>query len=201
MAKTERRGAFRADIEKFYRVQFGNTSPSVVRKCRLWLKHFGLHCVAVYRFGKMAGRISQVSRLLGIPFVIVHVILNYWMQFFHHVNIDDATIGPGFFIGHVGTIYIGPVVIGENFSVTHNVTIGVGHSEGKTGLPSIGDNVWIGTGSVVSGAISVGNGVTIANGTMLTRSVGDGCLVAGNPGRVVMNSFDNSELLTKRELE
>jgi len=123
------------------------------------------------------------------------------MQFFHHVNIDDATIGPGFFIGHVGTIYIGPVVIGENFSVTHNVTIGVGHSEGKTGLPSIGDNVWIGTGSVVSGAISVGNGVTIANGTMLTRSVGDGCLVAGNPGRVVMNSFDNSELLTKRELE
>lgn len=195
----ESRRAFRADIEKFYRVQFGSTKVSAIRKFRLWFKHFGLHCVAVYRFGKLAERISSKNRLLGLPFVFVHGFLNYSMQFFHHVNIDDANIGPGFFIGHVGTIYIGPVVIGKNFSVTHNVTIGVGHSEGKTGIPSIGDNVWIGTGSVVSGAISIGNGVTIANGTMLTRSVADGCLVAGNPGRVVMNNFDNSELLTISE--
>ncbi len=199
MTTAESKRAFRADIAKFYRVQFGSTRVSAIRKFRLWFKHFGLHCVAVYRFGKWAESLSGKSRLLGLPFVVVHGFLNYSMQLLHHVNIDDAIIGPGFFIGHVGTIYIGPVVIGENFSVTHNVTIGVGHSEGKTGIPTIGDNVWIGTGSVVSGAITVGNGVTIANGTMLTRSVGDGCLVAGNPGRVVMNNFDNSELLTISE--
>lgn len=201
MATVKKQGAFRADIEKFYRVQFGSSQGSASRKLRLWIRNFGLHCVAVYRFGKLAERIFRRSRLLGLPFVILHGLMNYWMQLFHHVNIDDATVGPGFFIGHVGTIYIGPVVIGKNFSVTHNVTIGVGHSEGKTGLPTIGDNVWIGTGSVVSGAITVGNGVTIANGTMLTRSVADGCLVAGNPGRVVMNNFDNSELLTQREAQ
>ena len=199
MATVKANGAFREDLEKFYRVQFGSSKASFARKLRMWFRHFGLHCVAVYRFGKMAERISRKNRLLGLPFKIPHVFLNLSMQFFHHVNIDDATIGPGFFIGHVGTIYIGPVAIGENFSVTHNVTIGVGHSEGKMGIPTIGDNVWIGTGSVVSGAITVGSGVTIANGTMLTRSVPDGSLVAGNPGRVVMNNFDNSELLTVRE--
>lgn len=193
--------AFRTDREKFYRVQFGDSKISAIRKFRFWLKHFGLHCVAIYRFGKLGEQISAKNRLLGLPFLIVHGVLNYGMQFFHHVNIDDATVGPGFYIGHVGTIYIGPVVIGKNFSVTHNVTIGVGHSEGKTGLPSVGDNVWVGTGSVISGAITVGSGVTVANGTMLTRSVPDGCLVAGNPGRVVINNFDNSELLVMRITE
>lgn len=185
-------------MEKFYRVQYGPIKPPIFRRIRFWLRHFGLHCVITYRFGKFAERLYRKNRLLGIPFVIAHLPFNYWMEMIHHVNLSDATIGPGFFIGHVGTIYIGPVTIGANFSVTHNVTIGVGHSEGKTGLPIIGDNVWVGTGSVISGAITLGNRVTVANGTMLTRSVPDGCLVAGNPGRVVMNDFDNSELLAER---
>jgi serine O-acetyltransferase len=189
------KSAFKSDIERFYRIEFGSVKVSAIRRFRFWLRNFGLHCVAVYRFGKLAERISRRNRLLGLPFSLVHAIFNYSMQLIHHVNIDDASIGPGFYIGHVGTIYIGPVVIGMNFSVTHNVTIGVGHSEGKSGVPTIGDNVWIGTGSVVSGAITVGNGVTIANGTMLAKSVADACLVAGNPGRVVMNNYDNRELL------
>lgn len=185
---------FKTDLEKFYRIQFGGQRGSFLRKFRLWIRHFGLHCVAVYRYGKMAQRINRRSRLLGLPFYTVHAVLNYLMQFFHHVNIDDADIGPGFFIGHVGTIYIGPVQIGANFSVTHNVTIGVGHSEGKEGTPTIGDDVWVGTGSVIAGAITIGNQVTVSNGTMVSRSIPDRCLVAGNPGRVIMNDFDNSSL-------
>lgn len=195
---SETKSALRTDLAKFYRVQYGVTKPSLFRKVKFWLKHFGLHCVIIYRFGKFAERLYRRNRLLGIPFVVAHLPFNYFMELIHHVNLSDATIGPGFFIGHVGTIYIGPVMIGANFSVTHNVTIGVGHSEGKSGLPEIGNNVWVGTGSVISGAITIGNRVTIANGTMLTRSVPDGCLVAGNPGRVVMNDFDNSELLAER---
>ncbi len=193
MSKT--RSAFKTDLQKYYRVQFGERKPSAFRKLRFWIKDFGLHCVAVYRFGKWSARLYRRAKLLGLPFMVLHSLLNYAMQFFHHIFIDDAIVGPGFFIGHVGTIYIGPVVIGENFSVTHNVTIGIGHSEGKEGLPTIGNNVWVGTGSVISGAVTIGNQVTIANGTMLTRSVPDGCLVAGNPGRVIMNDYDNSELL------
>lgn len=188
------RGTFREDLNKFYRIQFGTEQVAVWRRLRFWIRSFGLHCVAVYRFGKMTERVRRRNVVLGLPLVLVHFVLNYGMQFFHHVNIDDADVGPGFYIGHVGTIYIGPVKIGANFSVTHNVTIGVGHSEGKTGTPTIGDNVWVGTGSVISGLITLGNQVTVSNGTMLTRSVPDRCLVAGNPGRVIMNDFDNSQL-------
>jgi serine O-acetyltransferase len=109
-----------------------------------------------------------------------------------------ADVGPGFFIGHAGMILIGPTVIGRNFSVTHNVTIGFGQSEAARGYPVIGDDVWVGTGSVISGAIRVGDGATIANGTMLSRSVPPRSLAAGNPGRVVLQGYDNSFLLGTR---
>ncbi len=187
-------GAFREDKNKFYRIQFGTADVGAFRKLRFWVRSFGLHCVAIYRFGQFSRRVRRKILPLGLPLIFVHFWLDYCMQFFHHVNIDDADIGPGFYIGHVGTIYIGPVKIGSNFSVTHNVTIGVGHSEGRIGTPTLGDNVWVGTGSVVSGLITIGSQVTISNGTMLTRSVPDRCLVAGNPGRVIMNDFDNSPL-------
>lgn len=187
-------GAWRQDIEKCYRIHMGTATPSFLPKLKLWLVHFGLHCVTVYRFGKFARRLKGKSALLGLPVFIVQRLLNFLMRLTHHVDVDDATIGPGFYIGHVGTIFVGPSNIGRNFSIHHNVTIGIGHARMAEGVPTIGDNVWVGAGSIVAGAITVGKDVTIANGCMLSRNVPDGCLVVGNPGRVVMKEYDNSEL-------
>jgi serine O-acetyltransferase len=169
--------------------------PSLGQKLRIWTMNFGLHCVACYRFGKFAERLWAKNRLLGLIPRCLHLPLSYFAQLIHHVNIDAATIGPGLYIGHVGTIYIGPTVIGANFSLTHNVTIGIGHAESGEGIPTIGDDCWVGTGSTLAGNITIGNRVTIANGTVLSRSVPDGCLVGGNPGRVILRDYDNSKLV------
>lgn len=187
-------GPFRTDLHKYYRLSFGVEHPSLWQWLRLWLFNLGFHCVAVYRFSQMAQRQWCRDKISGFPLKVVAVLLQYGSKFVHHVNIEEADFGPGLYIGHVGTIYIGPTKIGANCSLTHNVTIGIGHSEGATGIPSIGDNCWIGTGSVISGAITVGHNVTIANGSILQRSVPDGCLVAGNPARVVAQNYDNSRL-------
>jgi len=160
----------------------------------LWLFNPAFHCVMAYRFGSWASRLYRRNKLLGLPFKLAYLPLSTWMKAFYQMSLEDATFGPGLYIGHIGTIYIGPTNIGANCSLTHNVTIGIGQSEGSIGLPSIGDNVWIGTGATISGAIMVGNGVTIANGCVLSRSVPDGCLVAGNPGRVVLRDYDNGRL-------
>lgn len=186
---------FRVDREKYYEIQYGSISVGFRRRLWIWILDIGFHCVAIYRLGQLSRRVARRNILLGLPIIILHQSLNFLMRLIHHVDIDEADIGPGFFIGHVGTIYIGPTRIGANFSITHNVTIGVSHSEGKWGVPLIGDNVWIGTGSVIYGKISIGSGVTISNGCMLSRSVPDGCLVTGNPGRVTIREYDNSELL------
>jgi serine O-acetyltransferase len=193
MAPTER--AFRTDLDKYYTIVFGTTTPSLMGRLKLWLSEFGLHCVAVYRFGKAVDRLRQRSRLLGLIPKLIHWVANLLMQFLHHVDLEEADIGPGFYIGHVGTIYIGPTTIGANFSITHNVTIGEGHSKGAEGIPVIGDNVWVGTGSVISGAITIGSGVTVTSGSVLSRSVPEGSLVGGNPGRVIMREYDNSKLI------
>lgn len=191
----ERQENFRADLEKYYNIWFGSGDPSLRRKIHLWVYDFGLHCVAVYRLGKYSERLYGRIKWLALPIILLYRILDFFVKFFHHVNIDDARLGGGFYIGHVGTIYIGPTTIGENCSISHNVTIGFGHSEGKVGLPVIGNNVWIGTGSIISGAITIGDNVTIVNGSILSKSVPDGCLVGGNPARVIMQNYDNTYLL------
>ena len=188
-------GHFKADLEKYYVIGYGTKTPSFRQKIHLWAYNFGLHCVAVYRLGRYSESLYRRVKWLALPVVLVHRLMDYFVKYFHHVNIDDASLGGGFYIGHVGTIYIGPTTIGANCSLSHNVTIGIGHSEGKEGLPVIGENVWIGTGSIISGAISVGNNVTVMNGSILSRSVPDGCLVGGNPARVILQNYDNTHLL------
>jgi len=188
------RSPFGADLRKYYRICFRSESPLLGQRLRLWITHFGLHCVAVYRFDRFARRLATRLGWLGAPIALVASVLGHAMELVHHVRIY-GDIGPGFYIGHAGMIFVGPASIGRNFSLTHGVTIGFGHTEGGQGYPSIGDDVWVGTGSVLSGAIRVGNGATIANGTMLSRSVPDRALIAGNPGRVVLQGYENGRLL------
>lgn len=188
---------FQADLRKYYRICFRTEAPTARQKLRLWLTHYGFHCVAAYRFDRLSRRMRQRSRVLGSASVAAAAALGHAIELIHHVRIY-ADIGPGFYIGHVGTIYLGPTTIGRNFSITHNVTVGCGHTEGAEGTPVIGDDVWVGTGSVLSGAIHVEDGVTVANGTMLSRSVGPRSLVAGNPGRVVRQNYDNAALFGER---
>jgi hypothetical protein len=48
---------------------------------------------------------------------------------------------------------------------------------------------------MIFGGITVGNNVTISAGTVLTKSVPDGSLVAGNPGRIIQCDYDNRLLI------
>lgn len=194
MASEHTGSAFEADLEKYYRLAFGSATPSAKQRLWLWASHPGLHCVAIYRFGRYANALAGRRRIAGRLVRGVSAALNQAMTFFHKVHIG-AEVGPGFYIGHVGNIYIGARTIGRNFSVTHNVTIGRGQHEGERGgIPRLGDDVWIGTGAVLSGPIEIGNGATIAAGTILTRSIPERALAAGNPGRVANVQYDNRPL-------
>lgn len=187
-------GDFRTDLDKFYWIDLGGLRPPLRRKLKMWVSHFGLHCVAVYRMGRFARRLSRRGNPLGMALYAVYEVLCYLVKLFHHVDIFAADIGPGLYIGHVGTIYVGRTSIGPNFSITHNVTVGVGVSGGSTGLPVIGRDVWIGTGCILYGNIAIGDGVTVNGGTVLSRSVPDRCLVGGNPGRIILRNYDNARL-------
>jgi serine O-acetyltransferase len=94
-------------------------------------------------------------------------------------------IGPGFFIGHFGTIVVSDhAVIGENCNIAHGVTIGAARGK-RAGAPKLGNKVWIGTNAILVGNITVNDNVMIAPGAYVNFDVPSNSLVLGNPGKII----------------
>lgn len=49
----------------------------------------------------------------------------------------------------------------------------------------IGDDVWIGFRAMILKGVTLGNGSIVAAGAVVTKSVPENCIVAGNPAKVV----------------
>lgn len=108
-------------------------------------------------------------------------------QFKYGIQIPVGTqIGEGLFMGHYGTIIINEnVKIGNNCNLGHLVTIGQANRGRFKGCPTIGDNVWIGTGSVIVGNILIGSNVLIAPNSFVNIDVPTNSLVIGNPCKII----------------
>lgn len=84
-------------------------------------------------------------------------------------------IGKGFYIGHFGNIVIhGDAVIGENCNISQGMTIGISNYGEKKGVPTIGNNVFIGPNAGIFGNITIGNNVTIGANAVVTENIPEG---------------------------
>jgi len=104
-----------------------------------------------------------------------------------------ATLGPGFFIDHGMGVVIGETAeIGANVTLYHGVTLGgTSLAKGKR-HPTLGDNVVVGTGAKVLGAITIGEGSRIGANAVVVRSVPPNSVVVGVPGQAVERSKPRS---------
>ncbi len=83
-----------------------------------------------------------------------------------------TTIGKGFYIGHFGGVVIhGDSVIGSNCNISQGITIGVSNSGATIGVPTIGNNVFIGPNACVFGKIVIGDNVTIGANAVVTTNI------------------------------
>ncbi|MFH1215521.1 MAG: hypothetical protein V1706_03365 [Pseudomonadota bacterium] len=96
-----------------------------------------------------------------------------------------------------GNIILGAQSVGNECTIHHNVTIGLGKEKKE---PEIGERVWIGPNSLIFGNIKIGNGVTILESTVVNKNLPANCLVMGNPGRIIKRDIDNSTLLHTKDL-
>lgn len=93
-----------------------------------------------------------------------------------------AEFGPGFVLVHSqGVVINGRVRGGHNVIVEHQVTIG---AERRIS-PTLGDDVFIGAGAKVLGAVNVGDGARIGANAVVVHDVPVGATVIGIPARVV----------------
>lgn len=102
-------------------------------------------------------------------------------------NVDiapTAKIGKNFQIVHLGAIVIGRnAVIGDNVKIQSGVTLGM-KNVNDTGMPSVKDNVYIGTGAKLLGPIIVGENVIIAANAVVLIDVPENCVAYGVPAKV-----------------
>lgn len=107
------------------------------------------------------------------------------------IQIPTATIiGKGFYIGHFGRIIINPnVKIGENVNVATGVTIGRTNRGKKMGVPTIGNQVWIGTNAVIVGNITIEDDVLVAPNSFVNIDVPAHSVVMGNPAQIYAKEY------------
>jgi serine O-acetyltransferase len=96
------------------------------------------------------------------------------------LHIHTNEIGPGFRILHGHSTWVLAERIGKNFDVSQNVTIGIDRS----GKPTIGDDVTVRTGAVITGGIKIGNNVVIGPNAFVSIDVPDNMVVL--PAPIVM---------------
>lgn len=109
-------------------------------------------------------------------------------RFFTGIEIHPgAVIGNGLFIDHGAGVVIGETaVVGDNCTIYHNVTLGgTGKDKGSKRHPTLGDDVLVGTGAKILGAIRVGSNSLIGANAVLLTDVPPDSTVVGVPGRVV----------------
>ncbi|MFM9033137.1 MAG: serine O-acetyltransferase [Mycobacterium sp.] len=103
-----------------------------------------------------------------------------------------AVLGRGVFIDHATGVVIGETAeVGDNVTIYHGVTLGGTSLDRVKRHPTIEENVTIGAGAKVLGAITIGAGSQIGANSVVVKPVPAGAVVVGVPGQIVNRSNSN----------
>jgi serine O-acetyltransferase len=98
----------------------------------------------------------------------------------------DTKIGSGFYIGHFGGIVVNSnCVIGNNCNISQGVSLGKANRGKNKGFPVLGNNIYIGPGAKIVGAVRIGDNVAIGANCVVTKNIPNNSVVVGIPGRVI----------------
>ncbi len=155
-------------------------STKLLSSIKMRLKFPTLYYLTLFR---KAHYYHKTNRILSLFFRyrLHNAMLKYQIQIPYYNK-----LGLGICIQHIGRVIIaGNVTLGNNIDIFTGVTIGREFRGIRDGVPTIGNNVWIGPNSVVVGKIIVGDNVLIAPNAFCNFDVPSNSIVIGNPGRII----------------
>jgi serine O-acetyltransferase len=164
------------DIQSVY-----DRDPAARSTLEIVLSYPGLHAIWGYRIANWLWRhrIKLLARWLSHAF-----------RFLTGIEIHPgATIGRKFFIDHGMGVVIGETAeIGNYVTLYHGVTLGGTSLDKGKRHPTLEDNVVVGAGAKILGAITIGTGSRIGANAVVVRTVPSNSVVVGIPGQVVVRS-------------
>jgi len=119
---------------------------------------------------------------------------HYFANFFINQNylckiFGSTKIAGGLNCYHPYATVINAKSIGENFQFRNGLTIGNKGNDNAL-VPTIGNNVTVGAQVVIIGNITIGDRVVIGAGSVVVKDVPSDSIIAGNPARVIRNTFN-----------
>lgn len=130
---------------------------------------YGFIAVALYRYGRWTRTISPW--LLSVPFKVLYLLVKVPVELTLGIDIStNSNIGPGLYIGHFGGIFV-HCDAGRNLSLGQDVTLGYKGAGRSNGWPSLGNDVYLGTGAKIIGKVVIGDGAIIGANTVVTKDV------------------------------
>ena len=151
----------------------------------------GFWVMLVYRFG--CWRYTVKPAILRKGFSFIYKVLFKFVQIITGIELPCETqIGDGFLIDHFGGIVIsGYAKFGKNCRIRNGVVVGLKNVD-EPSAPVIGDDVDIGAGAKVLGAIRIGNRVSIGANAVVICDVPDDSIAVGVPA-VIKPKLPSSE--------
>jgi serine O-acetyltransferase len=143
----------------------------------------GFWVLVVYRFGRW--RYGVRPALLRKLFSLIYKFLFKLIQILTGIEFPcEVQIGRNFVIDHFGGIIVsGYAKFGDNCRIRNGVVVGLQRVEDPC-APIIGNNVDIGAGAKVLGAIRIGNNVLIGANAVVVADVPDESIAVGVPAKI-----------------
>lgn len=169
--------------------------PKNEHRPRLWVK------LLINPLKHTKGKGSKVrwnTRMDVLPFNDFRLGINSVVESYSTINngVGSVLIGNETIIG-MSNVIIGPVQIGNHVMLAQNIVVsGLNHGYSDISIPpalqpvstsliTIEDEVWIGANSVITAGVTIGRHSVIAAGSVVTKSVPEFAVAAGNPARII----------------
>ena len=128
---------------------------------------------------------NLITKIVFFWYLLYYRIFIIWIL---GIEIPPSTsIGKGLQLFHGQSLVINPgTILGENCVLRHSVTLGNKSLEDSfDNCPKIGNNVNIGSQTCILGKVTIGDNVVIGAGSIITKDFPSNCVIVGNPARIL----------------